>query len=100
MSAFGGIGRESSCFVSKLVEKIAEKQGTELSVVANYVRSKISFEVVPCALPSRVHQRLKIQKSMPWTRIGDGGGQKCDRDQGIEGEDVVELCPEWMMEDI
>ena len=32
--------------MSKLVEKIAEKQGTERSVVANYVRSKISFELV------------------------------------------------------
>ena len=45
MSAFEGVGRESNCFISKLVEKISEKQ-LERSVVANYVRSKILFELV------------------------------------------------------
>ena len=33
LSAYGGYGRETSCFVSKLIEKIAEKQDTERSVV-------------------------------------------------------------------
>ena len=63
MSAFGGFGRESSCFVSKLVEKIAEKQGTERSVVANYVRSKISFELVRSQVECIRGSRSK--KSMP-----------------------------------
>ena len=46
LSTYGGFGRESSCFVSKLIEKIAEKQDTEKSLVANYVRSKVSFELI------------------------------------------------------
>ena len=46
MTAYGGFGKESSCFISKLISKIAEKQDSENSVVANYVRSKISFELV------------------------------------------------------
>ena len=29
LSAYGGYGRETTCFVSKLIEKIAEKQGSE-----------------------------------------------------------------------
>ena len=46
----------ASC--KKLTEKIAERHGTERSVVANYVRRKISFE----------HVR---KKSMPTTEIRD-----------------------------
>ena len=46
LSAYGGFMRESSSFLSKLVEKIAEKQDTERSVVANYIRSKVSYELV------------------------------------------------------
>ena len=64
MSAFGGFGRESSCFMSKLVEKIAEKQDTERSVVANYVRSKVSFELVrsqvECIRGSRSRKRMQV----------------------------------------
>ena len=37
---------ESGTFISKLVEKLSEKRGDEPSVVANYVRTKISFELV------------------------------------------------------
>ena len=46
LSSFGGFGRESSCFLSKLIEKIANKQDTETSLVANFVRTKVSFELV------------------------------------------------------
>ena len=64
LSAFGGFGRETSCFVSKLIEKIAEKQGTERSLVANYVRSKISFELVraqvACIRGSRSLKKVEI----------------------------------------
>ena len=64
LSAFGGFGRETSCFVSKLVEKIAEKQGTERSVVANYIRSKVSFELVrsqvECIRGSRSRKKMVL----------------------------------------
>ena len=46
LSAFGGFGAETSRFISRLVEKLSEKVGDEQSVVANYVRSKISFELI------------------------------------------------------
>ena len=45
-SALGGCGRETNVFISKLVEKLSEKNGLETSVVSNYVRTKISFELV------------------------------------------------------
>ena len=47
-----------------------------------------------------MHQRIKIQEEHAFGPEGDGGRQQCDRDQGIEGEDVLELCPGWKMEDI
>ena len=37
---------ETGVFISKLIEKLSEKRGDEPSVVANYIRSKISFELV------------------------------------------------------
>ena len=64
MSSFGGFGRETSRFISKLVEKIAEKQGSEPSIVANYVRSKISFELIrsqiACIRGSRSLKKIHI----------------------------------------
>ena len=64
LSAYGGYGRETTCFVSKLIEKIAEKQGSERSVVASYVRSKISFELVraqvACIRGSRSLRKMAI----------------------------------------
>ena len=45
-SSFGGLGKETSAFVSRLVEKLAEKNGMETSIVSNYVRSKLSFELI------------------------------------------------------
>ena len=46
LSAFGGFGRETSKFVAKLIEKISVKHDIPTSIVANYVRTKISFELV------------------------------------------------------
>ena len=46
LSAFGGFGTETARFIKKLVEMLSEKRGDEPSVVANYIRSKISFELV------------------------------------------------------
>ena len=46
MSSMGGFGQETSRFISKLVEKTAEKNGMEPSVVASYIRTKISYELI------------------------------------------------------
>ncbi len=46
LSSYGGYGRETSRFVSQLVEKIAAKKNLEKSVVANTLRKKVSFELV------------------------------------------------------
>ena len=81
-SAYGGFGKETRTFVSKLVEKLAEKNGMEKSVIASYKRSKVSFELirsqVACIRGSRslwnktvidtgdteiVHSRVKINQA-------------------------------------
>ena len=46
MSSFGGFGKETNIFVSKLVEKVAEKKSLERSLVASYIRTKVSFELI------------------------------------------------------
>ena len=46
LSAYGGFGRETERFMSKLICKIAEKKDMPMSVVANYIRTKISFSLV------------------------------------------------------
>ena len=64
MSAFGGFGYESGIFVKKLIEKLAEKRGDEKSIVANYVRTKLSFELVrsqvACIRGARKMQKMTI----------------------------------------
>ena len=45
-SAYGGYGRETSRFLSVLIEKVAEKHDMHTSIVANYIRTKLSFEIV------------------------------------------------------
>ena len=45
-SAYGGYGRETSRFISLLIEKVAEKHDMHTSLVANYIRTKLSFEIV------------------------------------------------------
>ena len=42
MSSMGGFGQETSRFISKLVEKTAEKNGKEPS----HIRTKISYELI------------------------------------------------------
>ena len=37
---------ETSRFLSKLMEKVSEKKDLQLSVVSNYIRTKISFELI------------------------------------------------------
>ena len=46
LSAFGGAGRETGFFFSKLAEKISEKHDIPKSTISNYIRTKISFELV------------------------------------------------------
>ena len=64
LSAFGGVGVETGTFVKKLVEKLAEKRGDEPSVVSNYVRSKISFELVrsqvACIRGARKMKKMEV----------------------------------------
>lgn len=45
-SSFGGSGVETSKFISRLTEKVSEKKNLERSVVASYIRTKVSFELV------------------------------------------------------
>ena len=47
-SSYGGFGKETSAFLSKLIEKLSEKNGMERSEVASYVRAKVSFELIRC----------------------------------------------------
>ena len=60
----GGFGFETSRFIWKLIEKIAIKKDLEQSVVANYVRTKLSFELirsqVACIRGSRQLRNMNI----------------------------------------
>ena len=46
LSAFGGTSLETGKFLGRLIQKVAEKKNMEKSVVANYIRTKISFELI------------------------------------------------------
>ena len=63
-SALGGCGVETSRFISKLVEKVAMKKDMETSIVANYIRSKVSFELIrsqiACIRGSRSLRKISI----------------------------------------
>ena len=41
-----GFGRETNRFLTTLIAKVAEKQDMHSSIVANYIRTKLSFEIV------------------------------------------------------
>ena len=68
LSAYGGCGRETDRFLSTLINKVAEKQNMQTSIVANYIRTKLSFELINsqvlCIRGSR-----KLKKSV--VDIGD-----------------------------
>ena len=63
-SSCGGNGFETGVFMSKLIDKLAEKKDMDQSVVANYVRTKVSFELVKsqvrCVRGSRSLKKVKI----------------------------------------
>ena len=46
LSAFGGTSLETGKFLGRLIQKVAEKKSMEKSVVANYIRTNISFELI------------------------------------------------------
>ena len=46
LSSLGGLGVESSRFLSKVIDLVTQKKSLEKSVVAHYIRTKISFELV------------------------------------------------------
>ena len=64
LSTYGGFGRETSCFVSRLAEKIAEKQGTEKSVVSNYIRIKVSHMLVRSQVECIRGSRSKLTRTV------------------------------------
>ena len=47
---YGGAGREADHFLKILAEQLAAKQGVHNSVMTNWVRTKLSFELVRAAL--------------------------------------------------
>ena len=46
LSAYGGFGKETDRFITKLTNKLSEKKEIANSVMANYIRTKLSFELV------------------------------------------------------
>ena len=64
-SAYGGFGRESGKFITELINKLSLKLDLPTSVVANYVRTKISFELVRsqvmCLRGSRTKKKLNVE---------------------------------------
>ena len=46
LSAYGGFGRETERFISMLITKVSEKRDIPVSVIANYIRTKLSFILV------------------------------------------------------
>ena len=45
-SAYGGFGVETSKFMSTVIDKLSEKHDMERSVVASYLRTKLSFHLI------------------------------------------------------
>ena len=66
-SSFGGCGKETSCFLSKLAEKIAQKHDIERFMITNYMRTKLCFELVrsqvACIRGSRSLKKMSIETS-------------------------------------
>ena len=64
ISSCGGFGLQTSKFVSKLTDMSAEKKNMQRSVVANYIKTKVSFELirsqVACLRGSRQWKKVKI----------------------------------------
>ena len=46
MSAYGGVGYETNRFLANLIDKVSEKRDMHRSIVANYIRTKLSFHLV------------------------------------------------------
>ena len=63
-SSCGGNGFETGVFIKKLTEQLAEKKDLATSVVSNYIRTKLSFELtrsqVACIRGSRRLRKINI----------------------------------------
>ena len=46
MSATGGMGRECQKFYNRLAEMISEKRNMDYSIIATWIRRKISFSLI------------------------------------------------------
>ena len=64
-SAYGGCGRETGKFISELIMKLSQKLDLPNSVVANYVRTKISFDLirsqVMCLRGARSRKKVNVE---------------------------------------
>ena len=68
LSAYGGYGLETSKFISTLINKVADKHDLNVSVVANYIRTKLSFHLIRSqVLCIRGSRRLRA----PCINVGD-----------------------------
>ena len=63
-SSCGGNGFETGVFIKKLTEQLAEKKDLAASVVSNYIRTKLSFELirsqVACIRGSRRLRKIHV----------------------------------------
>ena len=66
-SAFGGCSHETTQFLKRLVEKVGERNDISSSIISNYIRTKISFELVRsqvmCIRGSRSLRKIKVDMS-------------------------------------
>ena len=65
LSAYGGFGRETGKFISELIAKLSQKLDLPNSVVANYVRTKISFDLIKsqnmCLRGARSRKKVNVE---------------------------------------
>ena len=78
MSSCGGFGVETSKFVTKLAEKTATKKNLSQSVVSNYIRTKISFQLVKSQVAC-----IRGSKKLETMRIDPGEIELVDNSSNI-----------------
>ena len=74
ISAFGGCGKETERVLSKLIVKLSEKRDVPNSIVANYVRTKLSFELVKSQVMCIRGSRKLV---MPKVDVGEAEVVQC-----------------------
>ena len=73
LSAYGGFGRETERFISMLIVKVSEKRDMPVSVIANYIRTKLSFILVR-SQTGHLHQRFQETLANMHGHKRSGGG--------------------------